>query len=301
VGRHHSLIFLLSCVAGCNAVFDIGKMRGPDSDGDGVSDIDDNCPLAPNEDQANGDGDALGNACDPCDGPQLGIDSDGDGMDDACDPCPEGSNHDEDGDGALDGCDACPADADAGEDADGDGVGDACDPSPGVRNHRVFFDGFGPPRAGWRTWFADWVGRNDGFGPVANGGIGAWNLASIVRGEGWWMEVAVAVPSSPASGDQIGLNLRELPGGPVPQSCLVVYNDRWQQNYWNDAFVTLGSVARFRLRSLGGDAYECTIDGAIVKGIEETPAPDADYLLSLDVTSATDVLWADVVAGADGT
>jgi hypothetical protein len=301
VGRRHSLILALSCVAGCNAVFDIGKTRGPDSDGDGLSDIDDNCPLAPNADQANVDGDALGNVCDPCDGPQLGIDSDGDGIDDACDPCPAGSNHDEDGDGALDGCDVCPADVDAGEDADGDGVGDGCDPAPGVNNHRVFFDGFGPPRAGWKTWFADWVGRNDAFGPVGYGGIGAWNLASLVRGEGWSMEVAVAVPASPALGDQIGLNMRELPGGYDSQACFVEYNSRWEPNYWNDTFVTLGSVARFRLRSLGGGAYECTIDGAVVKGSDNTPTLDVDYMPSLDATYATDVLWVDVIAGPDGT
>jgi hypothetical protein len=37
-----------------------------DLDGDGVADIDDNCPTVPNADQADVDGDGVGDACDPC-------------------------------------------------------------------------------------------------------------------------------------------------------------------------------------------------------------------------------------------
>jgi len=36
-----------------------------DTDGDGIVDVDDNCPYDPNPDQANADGDRLGDACDP--------------------------------------------------------------------------------------------------------------------------------------------------------------------------------------------------------------------------------------------
>jgi cysteine-rich repeat protein len=61
-----------------------------DADGDGVSDDDDNCPLAANPTQANADGDAYGDACDSC--PSVAtasqIDTDGDGAGDACDSCP---------------------------------------------------------------------------------------------------------------------------------------------------------------------------------------------------------------------
>ncbi|MGK0359643.1 MAG: hypothetical protein ACI9U2_001949 [Bradymonadia bacterium] len=38
---------------------------GPDGDADGVADADDNCPGAPNPDQADTDGDGAGDACDP--------------------------------------------------------------------------------------------------------------------------------------------------------------------------------------------------------------------------------------------
>ena len=39
---------------------------GTDRDGDGVPDATDNCPLAPNPDQADGDSDGVGNVCDNC-------------------------------------------------------------------------------------------------------------------------------------------------------------------------------------------------------------------------------------------
>ncbi len=43
---------------------------GADGDGDGVIDCDDNCPVTPNPDQSDIDGDGLGDVCDPNDGPQ---------------------------------------------------------------------------------------------------------------------------------------------------------------------------------------------------------------------------------------
>ena len=38
----------------------------PDGDGDGICDVLDNCPAAPNPSQADGDHDGVGDACDPC-------------------------------------------------------------------------------------------------------------------------------------------------------------------------------------------------------------------------------------------
>jgi hypothetical protein len=72
-----------------------------DQDGDGVEDEDDNCPALANPDQANLDGDAMGDACDP--------DDDNDGAPDASDNCPTVANPDQadlDGDGAGDVCDS---------------------------------------------------------------------------------------------------------------------------------------------------------------------------------------------------
>ncbi|HYP39114.1 MAG TPA: thrombospondin type 3 repeat-containing protein [Chloroflexia bacterium] len=108
----------------------------PDSDGDGVADIADNCPTVANADQADADNDGIGNACDS--------DDDNDGVADGSDNCPLNANSDQadtdndglgdacdsddDNDGVADGLDNCPLTANPGQaDLDGDGVGDVCD------------------------------------------------------------------------------------------------------------------------------------------------------------------------------
>jgi len=62
-----------------------------DTDGDGIPDTTDNCVDTANPDQANEDGDAFGDACDPCPpfADQVPVaDADDDGVADACDPFP---------------------------------------------------------------------------------------------------------------------------------------------------------------------------------------------------------------------
>jgi hypothetical protein len=71
-----------------------------DSDGDGVYDYEDNCPLVANPDQANLDGDGEGDACD--------LDRDGDGLANHSDNCPSEPNTSQ-------------------ANTDGDYLGDACD------------------------------------------------------------------------------------------------------------------------------------------------------------------------------
>ncbi len=73
----------------------------PDSDDDGVLDIDDNCPSIPNTNQANNDGDLFGNVCDNCpnDANNDQADFDNDQQGDACDD-------DIDGDGVLNAIDS---------------------------------------------------------------------------------------------------------------------------------------------------------------------------------------------------
>lgn len=88
-----------------------------DVDGDGVPDVDDNCPTAVNP---------------PDDTGAEQIDADGDGFGDPCDRCrfvPSESNVDTEGDGVGDACDNCWLDKNRAQvDTDGDGVGDVCEP-----------------------------------------------------------------------------------------------------------------------------------------------------------------------------
>ena len=103
-----------------------GKPDATDADGDGIADVDDDCPM-------------VFNPIRPMDqGKQA--DYDGDGKGDACDPCPLDANkdvcssfdpNDADGDGVPNATDNCPNKANADQsDADTDGKGDVCDPCP---------------------------------------------------------------------------------------------------------------------------------------------------------------------------
>ena len=115
----------------------------PDSDGDGVIDGLDNCPVTSNPDQSDDvHPDGIGDACD---------DPDEDGVADIDDNCPDTSNpgqqdtthpngigdvcDDPDGDAEFDDTDNCPDVPNAEQaDFDGDGVGNACDVCPETPN-----------------------------------------------------------------------------------------------------------------------------------------------------------------------
>ena len=98
-----------------------------DTDSDGIADYLDNCPAIANgvneDNQANLDGDALGDACDD--------DRDGDGALNASDAFPDDAAEttDTDSDTVGDNADNCPSDANTNQlDSDNDLLGNACDP-----------------------------------------------------------------------------------------------------------------------------------------------------------------------------
>ncbi len=109
----------------------VGDACDIDDDGDGIPDVDDPCPLVPNDD-SDVDGDGIPDDCDVCpnqyDPGQA--DGDGDGVGDLCDNCPDTPNPEQadiDEDGIGDACD---------DDDDGDGVADAEDNCPATANPR---------------------------------------------------------------------------------------------------------------------------------------------------------------------
>jgi len=110
----------------------------PDTDGDGVPDIGDNCPTTFNPNQNDLDEDRVGDLCDP--------DIDGDNILNSPDNCPTVSNEnqidsnnngigdacegDQDGDGIKDSEDNCPTTPNnPNTDSDGNNIGDACQDS----------------------------------------------------------------------------------------------------------------------------------------------------------------------------
>jgi MYXO-CTERM domain-containing protein len=141
----------------------LGNACDADDDGDGVSDINDNCPLQANPQQLNSDPNLFGDACDEdidldnvldskdnCIGdhnPEQ-ADLDGDGRGDICD-------NDDDQDGVLDAADNCPNRANPDQaNFDGDVFGDSCDAQPRClvlqagSDCDLDLDGNGPAKAG---------------------------------------------------------------------------------------------------------------------------------------------------------
>ena len=113
---------------------------GIDTDSDTIYDYQDNCPLIPNTNQSDFDGDSLGDECDE--------DIDGDGVDNDLDTFPLNPSEttDTDLDTVGDNSDNCVNDANTNQlNIDGDSLGDVCDPDmdgDGVANAiELYFGG----------------------------------------------------------------------------------------------------------------------------------------------------------------
>jgi murein DD-endopeptidase MepM/ murein hydrolase activator NlpD len=130
----------------------------PDADGDAVPTATDNCAVIYNPDQADTDGDGIGDACDD--------DDDNDGISDENDNCHFVYNADQsdiDSDGIGDVCDNCPDIYNPDQtDSDGDGLGDVCDDTPTVISLASFV---ASPKAGKIifAWTTESETNNAGF------------------------------------------------------------------------------------------------------------------------------------------
>lgn len=292
----------LAMLAGCNQVLGLDATRAAkptaDFDGDGVANVDDNCPTVPNPDQADADADQLGDACDPCPlGPESGIDADGDGIDDACDACPRGPNHDEDGDGIFDACDDCPAVGDADQaNADGDDLGDACDLDNTTAQHRGYFDGFGVLTDAWTSLFP-WQIVNDAVEPAPIDTPSPldrtlWNPDGSYNDLDH-IELSVDATSAP-TGAGVGLAIAEVTGT-VDRFCEVVSTvSGWALEGGNaDApITTLPEPAVLRVRVTATD-FTCELVGG--PSVTEPHVSAGPYSVQLVTNAIVPFAYVDVI------
>ncbi len=152
----------------------VGFEDDEDDDNDGIPDTSDNCPLIANADQADADGDGLGNACDP--------DDDNDGIPDLEDNCPLAANpgqEDEDNDGIGDVCD---------NDADNDGVPNAIDNCPDTPTGTVVgLDGcpvFTLPATNFLVQTTGESCRSSNNGSISVEAVEALNYVATLSGNG---------------------------------------------------------------------------------------------------------------------
>lgn len=219
-----------------------------DPDADGLTGERDDCPNYPNADQADGDFDSRGDACDPFP-TDPDNDSDADGVASDVDNCPDESNllqEDGDGDGFGNVCDGCPAQADeTNRDLDGDGAGDTCDDD---------VDGDGVANG------ADSDDDNDGVADGADNCVYVPNPAQLDQIDGDGQGDACDMDDLAVQ----SLYVEPIPGRPV--------RGRWENESGADSYnVYFGMVSRLA----GGDPGYCYRPAVPLTRAALSDTPDA--------------------------
>jgi len=239
-----------------NDVDGFGDVCDPDDDNDGVLDSNDNCQFDSNASQANFDFDSMGDVCDP--------DDDNDGYTDVeeinagTNPLDPVSNPlDSDGDGVFNFQDNCPSHANPAQyDRDFDQQGNICDPQPGPPGS-IFVWGSDDPG----VFQVSATPSSSDFIAIAGGG--GHSLALTAQGQivGWGFDGNGQISGRPtgsghtqiASGSGFGLALTS--GGAIVA---------WGDNTYGQVSGKPGGTGFVAISAFGYEAAALRADGSIV-------------------------------------
>ena len=273
-----------------------------DNDGDGVPNTSDNCPNTANADQADTDGNGIGDVCQ---------DTDLDGVLDINDNCPDTANADQadadgdgvgdvcqdaDGDGIADGVDNCPDTPNADQqDLNNNGIGDVCDESyedPNnitleITSERCEGQNNGEAQVTVLQTFVNYTVTLNGSGTnltqtIAGAintttftdlSVGSYTICVNVDGRDFEQCFEINIDAAPALGGVFSVANN---GGDIPLESTSVTIDTGTAPYtvvFNDDVIMVTSQTSFNVNTSGGGLLEVTsavaCEGKLSRVIED--------------------------------